>query len=152
MTDKAPKNHGDRVSVQNSDKVAADRSVPHEKIPKALTSTENRPGSIAVTPEPPYYAVIFTSLQSDALDGYAETAEAMLALAAEQDGFLGIESARSGLGITVSYWRDLQSIEQWKAHVDHRAAKQQGISQWYRHCCTRIAYVESCYSRLATSS
>ncbi len=102
-------------------------------------------GDIANTPEPPYYAVIFTSLQSGDLDGYAETAERMLELAAGQPGFLGVESARKGLGITVSYWRDLESIKRWRSHADHREAKRQGKDRWYTSFCTRIALVERDY-------
>ena len=92
---------------------------------------------IANTPEPPYYAVIFTNLQSEDLEGYAATAERMLELAAEQPGYLGVESAREGLGITVSYWRDLESIRRWKTHAEHREAQRQGIENWYASYCTR---------------
>ena len=69
----------------------------------------------AKTPKPPYYAVIFTSHQSSA-EGYAETSARMEELGREQPGFLGIESVRGdeGLGITVSYWSDLESIRAWK--------------------------------------
>ncbi|MHB1930973.1 MAG: antibiotic biosynthesis monooxygenase family protein, partial [Acidimicrobiales bacterium] len=63
-------------------------------------------GDIARTPEPPYVAVIFTSLRTPGDRGYAATAERMLELARRQDGYLGFETAREGLGITVSYWRD----------------------------------------------
>ncbi|MDJ0778025.1 MAG: antibiotic biosynthesis monooxygenase [Gammaproteobacteria bacterium] len=100
---------------------------------------------IAQTPDPPYYAVIFTSLHSDDLDGYAATAERMLELAAGQPGYLGVESARRELGITVSYWRDLESIKRWKSHAEHREAKRQGKGRWYRNYCTRIALVERDY-------
>ena len=65
---------------------------------------------IANTPAPPYYAVIFTSVKTDNDPGYSEMAEKMIELAQKQEGFLGIESAREELGITVSYWRDLESI------------------------------------------
>ncbi len=100
---------------------------------------------IAGTPKPPYYAVIFTSLQSDDLDGYAETAARMLELAAEQPGFLGVESAREGLGITVSYWTDLESIRHWKSNAEHLQAQQSGRQRWYTDYKTRIARVERDY-------
>jgi heme-degrading monooxygenase HmoA len=100
---------------------------------------------IAQTPEPPYYAVIFSSHQNDDLDGYAETAARMLELAAQQPGFLGVESVRDDLGITVSYWRDLESIKAWKHHADHREAKRSGKRQWYSAYRTRIARVERDY-------
>ena len=102
---------------------------------------------IATTPEPPYYAVIFTSLQTDDLEGYADMAERMLALAAEQPGYLGVESAREGLGITISYWKDLESIRRWKAHAEHREAQRAGRDRWYSNYQTRIALVERDYGK-----
>ena len=102
---------------------------------------------IAATPEPPYYAVIFTSLQGDDLEGYALTASRMLELAAEQPGYLGVESAREGLGITVSYWKDLESIKRWKAHAEHREAQRAGRERWYSNYKTRIARVERDYGK-----
>lgn len=101
---------------------------------------------ITETPKPPYYAVIFTSKTSDNLVGYQEMSQQMLTLAAEQDGFLGIESAREEIGITVSYWRDLESIEQWKANATHQIAQNLGKTRWYESFTTRIARVEREYS------
>ena len=100
---------------------------------------------IASTPEPPYYAVIFTSLRNDGDNGYAETAGEMVALASTQSGFLGIESTRDGLGITVSYWADMESIRQWGRHAEHIKAKQKGKDIWYEQFRTRIAKVEKEY-------
>ena len=96
---------------------------------------------------PPYYAVIFSSLRNADIEGYAETAERMLELAAEQPGFLGVESVREDLGITVSYWSDLQSIKQWKAQAEHRLAQQMGMDKWYSSYKTRVALVERDYGR-----
>ena len=49
----------------------------------------------ADTPEPPYYAVIFTSQRTPGDDaGYGAMADAMVELAAVQDGYIGIESVR----------------------------------------------------------
>ncbi|MBK8097494.1 MAG: antibiotic biosynthesis monooxygenase [Planctomycetes bacterium] len=104
--------------------------------------------SPARTPAPPYYAVIFTSVQTLDLDGYAWMAERMEQLASEQPGFLGIESARRDLGITVSYWRDLASIQAWKQHVDHRVAQKMGKERWYQRYAIRIARVEAAYEFL----
>ena len=105
---------------------------------------------IASTPEPPYYAVIFTSLQSDDLEGYGAMAALMLELAAEQPGYLGVESAREDLGITISYWRDLESIRRWKAHAEHRKAQKAGRDRWYSDYKTRIALVERDYGKPGT--
>lgn len=102
--------------------------------------------SIAPTPKPPYYAVIFTNMLSESTDGYLETANRMVELAKQQPGYLGFESARDGLGISVSYWRDLESIRQWKAQLEHQQAQDKGRSQWYSAYKTRIAKVERDYS------
>lgn len=100
---------------------------------------------IAPTPEPPYYAVIFTSVRTDGDAGYGAMAERMDALAREQPGYLGVESAREGIGITVSYWRNLESIRAWKANAEHLFAQQAGRSTWYSDYRVRIAKVERDY-------
>lgn len=100
---------------------------------------------IANTPDPPYYAVIFSSVKTEMHEGYAEMARLMIDLAAKQDGFLGIESARDEIGITVSYWRDLESIKKWKADSDHLVAQKTGREKWYRAYKTRICLVERDY-------
>lgn len=86
---------------------------------------------IANTPLPPYYAVIFTSMRTDGDNGYKEAAKSMEQLAKLQKGFLGMESARDGLGITVSYWQDLDSINMWRNHVEHTMVRERGRKQWY---------------------
>lgn len=95
-----------------------------------------------------YYAVIFTSLRTEGDQGYAEAAERMLALAREQPGFLGVESARGddGLGITVSYWRDEAAILAWKQDPEHSAIRERGRSTWYAQCQTRVCKVERDYA------
>lgn len=97
---------------------------------------------IASTPEPPYYAVIFTSLRTASDDGFLAMAEKMLLLAARQPGFIGVESARSGMGITVSYWSDIESINQWKNNAQHQEAQKLGREKWYSAFQTRVALVE----------
>ncbi len=94
----------------------------------------------------PYYAVIFTSTRTTVDEGYAEMANQMVELAQQQDGFLGIESARNDIGITVSYWRDLESIKNWKSNLDHLDAQRKGRSKWYENYTVRIALVEREYS------
>lgn len=103
--------------------------------------------SFAKTPEPPYYAVIFTStLASD--NGYGAMAEKMVELAAQQPGFLGIESAREdGLGITVSYWTDEAAITAWKANAQHQSAQKLGNERWYSDFQLRVAKVERAYGK-----
>ncbi|NUT88548.1 antibiotic biosynthesis monooxygenase [Pseudomonas corrugata] len=95
-----------------------------------------------------YYAVIFTSLRTAGDQGYAEASERMVALAREQPGFLGIESARGeeGLGITVSYWSSEAAILAWKQHPEHSAIRERGRSTWYAYCHTRVCKVERDYA------
>lgn len=101
---------------------------------------------LARTPEPPYYAVIFTSHRTGGDNGYAAMSDRMVALAAAQPGCLGVESARdSGIGITVSYWRDEQSIADWRAHAEHTIARETGRAEWYRDFAVRVAKVERAY-------
>jgi heme-degrading monooxygenase HmoA len=102
----------------------------------------------ANTPEPPYYAVIFTSHRTPGDDGYIETAIRMGELAKEMPGYLGIESARDaeGVGITVSYWASEADIANWKRQLEHRAAQERGKLQWYSRYELRVAKVERAYS------
>lgn len=93
-----------------------------------------------------YYAVIFTSKRTNIEEGYAEMADLMVTLAQEQEGFISVESARNEIGITVSYWKDLESIKKWKANVDHLLAQQLGREKWYEAYTTRICLVEREYS------
>lgn len=101
---------------------------------------------IANTPQPPYYAVIFTSVRTDIDNGYSEMSDLMINLAGRQEGFLGVESARNEIGITVSYWKDLESIRKWKLNAQHLIAQEKGKSDWYKHYKTRISLVERDYS------
>ena len=98
----------------------------------------------AQTPDPPYYAVIFTSLRTDFEEGYGATSDRMIELAAEQPGFLGVESARDadGLGITVSYWESEEAIANWRRNAEHRVAQANGLEKWYAEFFTRVAKVE----------
>jgi heme-degrading monooxygenase HmoA len=99
---------------------------------------------LAKTPEPPYYAVIFTSVRTPGDHGYAQTADEMERLAADQPGYLGIESVgdEHGVGITVSYWASQEAIDGWRQQADHLAAQRAGRERWYRAYVLRVARVE----------
>ena len=105
------------------------------------------PGALARTPEPPYYAVIFTSKRTAGDHGYGAMAERMVDLGSKYAGFLGIESARGadGLGITVSYWRDEAAIAAWKRDTEHQKAQRGGQQAWYADYEVRVAKVERAY-------
>ncbi len=90
----------------------------------------------------PYFAVIFVSERTNGDAGYGSMASRMEELAREQPGYLGIDSARSGIGITVSYWRDLESIRMWKGQVEHLGAQAQGRAEWYQGYTVRVCRVE----------
>ncbi|MCZ8196472.1 MAG: antibiotic biosynthesis monooxygenase [Flavobacterium sp.] len=96
--------------------------------------------------ELPYYAVIFTSKRTEVDENYSEMAAKMVELAQLQEGFLGVESARNEIGITVSYWKSLEAIKNWKQNLDHLDAQQLGVSKWYEKYTVRIALVEKEYS------
>ena len=97
-------------------------------------------------PAMPYYAVIFTSLKTARdLTGYSEMAEKMFELAAIQDGFLGVESAREDIGITVSYWKSEEDILCWKKNMEHLVAQKSGIEIWYQYYTVRVCKVERQY-------
>jgi heme-degrading monooxygenase HmoA len=100
---------------------------------------------IASTPTPPYYAVIFTSIRTSIDEGYGQMAETMVTLAQQQPGYLGHESARETIGITVSYWKDLEAIRAWKTNLDHLMAQRIGKEKWYASYKTRICLVERDY-------
>jgi heme-degrading monooxygenase HmoA len=105
--------------------------------------------SFASTPEPPYYAVIFSSQRNDndAL-GYYEAAQRMIELASVQPGFLGVETTRGpdGFGITVSYWESEQAIVAWKHQAEHTEVRRRGRLEWYEHFEMRVAKVERAYA------
>jgi heme-degrading monooxygenase HmoA len=102
----------------------------------------------ANTPQPPYYAVMFTSQRTAGDSGYDAMGERMVELAQQQVGFLGAESVRdaNGFGITVSYWRSEHDIATWKAHAEHVIAQETGREKWYEQYTTRVAKVERSYS------
>ena len=109
----------------------------------------NIPIALVQTPEPPYYAAIFSSQRTAGDPSYARMAARMFELASRQPGFLGVESARDadGFGITVSYWSSEEAIVAWKAHADHQSAQESGRRLWYGDYQVRIAKVERAYGK-----
>lgn len=99
--------------------------------------------AVAKTPTPPYYAVIFTSTRTDGDKGYAAIAEEVVQLAEKQPGFLGAESVRDAekVGITVSYWDSLESIQKFKAVAKHVEAQKRS-REWYSEFGLRVCKVE----------
>lgn len=93
----------------------------------------------------PYYAVIFSSTHTENIKGYAEMSKRMEELAQQQKGFLGVESARNSIGITISYWESLEAIKQWKQQTNHLIAQQKGRENWYSWYKVRICKVEREY-------
>jgi heme-degrading monooxygenase HmoA len=102
---------------------------------------------IADTPEPPYTAVVFTSVRRGADEGYAATAAAMAELASRQPGYLGAETAHDTIGITVSYWRDEDAARAWKQVAAHLVAQRHGQRRWYADYRVRVATVTRDYGR-----
>jgi heme-degrading monooxygenase HmoA len=105
---------------------------------------------IARTPEPPYYAVIFTSINADTDHGeHQQTYRRLVAIAESHHGFLGIEPARNadGSGVAAIYWTDLPSIAAFARDPEHVVAKNKGREVWYSHYMIRICRVERVYGR-----
>ncbi len=107
-----------------------------------------------MTPSPPYYAVIFSSQRRVEEAGYGITADRMVELAAEQPGYLGVESVRGndGFGITVSYWQSEADIVAWKRNAEHSLARERGRNEWYEHFELRVSRVERAYGSSLQSS
>jgi heme-degrading monooxygenase HmoA len=110
--------------------------------------------SFALGLKPPYYAVVFSSQRTEGDHGYGATGDRMVELAAQQPGYLGVESVRGadGFGITVSYWDSEQAIANWKRDAEHRIAQERGRSQWYAHYELRVARVERAYAMASAAS
>jgi len=109
----------------------------------------------AALPSPPYFAVVFSSQRSDGDQAaYDAASERMLALAAQQPGYLGVESARGadGFGITVSYWQSEEAILAWRRHAEHTLVRERGKRDWYRHFEVRVARVERAYGGKETTA
>jgi glutathione S-transferase len=108
------------------------------------------------------YAVIFSSQRAsrsrslcgaESREEYERSASAMVELAAQQPGFLGVESARGedGFGITVSYWDSLEAIRAWKDVPAHALVQARGKESFYDRYEVRVCVVERGY-KYPTSS
>jgi len=104
---------------------------------------------ISKTPKPPYYAVIFTSKLNSNSEGYEKVSGRMVELVQQQSGFLGFESARETVGITVSYWKDEASILKWSSNFEHQEAQRLGREKFYNSYSIRICKVERAYSSMS---
>lgn len=101
---------------------------------------------IAQTPEPPYYVAVFSSVRTEADEGYYQMNNALFDELSKFPGFLGFESAReNGCGITVSYWTDLQSLKNWRDLPMHQVAQGLGREKWYEGYKVRIGLIERDY-------
>ena len=79
----------------------------------------------------PYFAVIFTSTRHKLDEEYEGLDDILIEIAKKSGGFLGMDSARSELGISVSYWESEEDILRWKQNSDHQIAMKKGIDKWY---------------------
>jgi len=102
--------------------------------------------SLANTPKPPYYAVIFSSIRENDDSEYNVMAKKMDSMAKEQSGYLGFETVSGEIGLSISYWESLEAIRQWKKNVDHLEAQNKGKTSWYKSYRVRITKVEHEYS------
>jgi len=109
--------------------------------------------SIARTPKPPFFSVLYSTPTTEKDQGYGDMADRMLELAVEQPGYLGVESARTpgGRGITVSYWSSEEAIAQWRSNAEHRVAQELGRRVWYSDFHLRVARVERAHGTMGSS-
>ena len=109
-----------------------------------MTVPNAGPGSTGDA-QPPYIAVVFTSVRRPGDDGYDEAAGRMDELARRQPGYLGHDSARDpgpgGLGITVSYWASEAAADGWRREAEHAAIQRRGRDSWYEWYSVRVATV-----------
>lgn len=106
---------------------------------------------LAQTPEPPYYAAIFSSVRTEVDQGYYAMNDALFAELSQMPGYLGHESAREAVGITVSYWWDLEALRNWKELPLHKQAQLLGREKWYTAYKVRICRVERDYGFVAST-
>ncbi|MEU6895032.1 antibiotic biosynthesis monooxygenase [Streptomyces sp. NPDC046557] len=94
--------------------------------------------------EPPYVMAVFTSVRTRDDTGYPETNARMNEIVRANPGLLGYESARTpgGLGITVAYFRDHDSLAEWRENLEHQAAMKHGRAHWYESYTLHVATVE----------
>jgi heme-degrading monooxygenase HmoA len=111
----------------------------------SILKEEFNMSQVALTPKPPYYAVIFTSVRTPNDFDYSKMAEKMVELVKDQKGFLGMESVREELGITISYWETEDDVRNWKNHTDHLLAQSLGKELWYNYFKVRVCKVERDY-------
>ena len=102
---------------------------------------------IVKTPKPPYYTVVFTSVRTNIDEGYTEMNDSLWEDAQKLDGFIGSESLRNedGFGVTVLYFKDMETIHEWSKYQKHLRAKEMGKQKWYADYRVRIAKVEHEY-------
>lgn len=126
--------------------VMADEGGAQTAAPSVPALTPTSVPALASTPQPPYTAVVFSSLRTAGHEvAYAATALAMVEMAREQPGFLGMETAHEAVGITVSYWVDDAAALGWKAVAEHVLAQQLGRELWYSDYMVRVATVHRAY-------
>jgi len=101
----------------------------------------------AKTPKPPYFTVVFTSQRTKIEEGYTEMNDSLWEDAQKLDGFLGSESLRNeeGFGVTVLYFKDMETIQLWSKYQKHLRAKEMGKQKWYEGYRVRIGKVEREY-------
>ncbi len=92
-------------------------------------------------PKAPFIASIFNYYLSDDLDGYEEYDILTLDLVKTMPGYLGYESMKhNGRGTFISYWKDMEAVQNWAHHPIHIEAKKRGAT-WYKYYHSMIAEV-----------
>ncbi|HLW55512.1 MAG TPA: antibiotic biosynthesis monooxygenase [Candidatus Angelobacter sp.] len=90
-------------------------------------------------------------LTDQAGEDYQSMNAEMEALVKENPGFIDVKSyqAADGERLTMVWWRDEESLRQWREQVRHRAAQSAGRQKWYLYYKMEVAQVirESSFQR-----
>jgi heme-degrading monooxygenase HmoA len=101
--------------------------------------------------------ILFRSkLTGQAGDDYQAMNDEMQALVPQNPGFIDVKSfkAEDGERLTVVWWRDEESLREWRQQVRHRIAQKTGREKWYEYYNMEVASVirESAFQRQEASS
>lgn len=88
------------------------------------------------------YAVIFKAKVRDVDEEYFSMAKKMRKMAFEDYGCIDfISVCEENTEISISYWKDLESIKIWKEDKEHLKAQELGKTKWYESYTIEITEI-----------
>ena len=102
------------------------------------------------------YAVIFeVEIQEGKKDQYLSIAAHLKEQLVSMPGFLSIERFESlvneGKLLSLSFWKDEESLLNWKKNIDHMAAQTKGRDSVFKDYRIRIAKVQRDYTMASST-